>query len=989
MRTTRVLTPALCLVACLAAKYLFGAEHPAPPPHKPNFILILSDDQGWNGTSVQMDAEVPESRSDFYQTPNLEKLAAQGMRFSSAYAPSPVCSPTRYSLQTGKSPARHGWTKASPVMTAADGYKLIPPSISRQFPASETTIAELLKAAGYATAHYGKWHLGGGGPGQHGYDEHDGDTGNRDAEAFGDPNPVDIFGISKRAADFMATQTKAGKPFYVQLSHHALHYPEQSLKATQQKYHRLPPGERHRDPVRAAMTENLDAGVAVVMEAIDRLEIADSTYMIYMSDNGGGGGSSNRPLAGGKGSLWEGGLRVPMIIRGPGIAAGSICDVPVVGHDLFPTFCELAGISGKVPADIDGGSLVPLLTGRGKAQVKRPDEGIVFHFPHYQGRPENGPQSAIRLGDFKLMRFYETGKSYLFDLSKDLGERNDLAQQMPVKTADLRRRLDDHLQTVGARMPTVNPQYDPDRLPQTDRDRKREKKARTGRNWGRKPRQREARTDDHVWIPPMPEGQTAPANRAPPSDRPNFILVLIDDLGWKDVGFMGNRFIETPSLDRLAGDGAVFTDAYANAPNCAPTRASLLTGQYTPRHGVYTVGEPTRGDTSRNKLLPISNRQHLPPDSVTIAQALKAGGYTTACLGMWNLGRRREPENMPPARGFDLFDSPKELGYDELPPDPSHRGAAGPALSYFANAKARAGNRDPRRGEYLTDRLTEEAVRFIEGNRQGPFFLYLAHHAVHRPYEPKPDLAAKYERKRAAGDLGDPVYAAMVESVDQSVGRILDTLDKLHLADNTVVVFFSDNGGDTGGGAGTNRPLRGGKGMLYEGGIRVPLVIRCPVIVRQGTRCDTPVLGSDLYPTVLELADVAPPLAHVVDGKSLVPLLQGAGTIDRDAVFWHFPVYLGRTTPSGAVRLGDFKLIESFEDGSLELFNLKDDIGETRNLAETVPQKASLLRARLRQWRQSVSAPVPTELNPDYSPEANRRRPKGGRPTRERQRAER
>ena len=309
-----------------------------------------------------MDPEIPESKSDFYQTPNLERLAAQGMRFSDAYASSPVCSPTRYSLQTGKSTARHGWTKAAPVMTAADNYPLIPPPIPRQFPASEITIAELLKTAGYATAHYGKWHLGGGGPGEHGYDEHDGDTGNRDAEAFGDPNPVDIFGISRRTATFMERQTASGKPFYIQLSHHALHYSEQSLKATQEKYRGLPPGQRHRDVIRAAMTENLDTGVGMVMDAMDRLGIAENTYLIYMSDNGGGGGSSNRPLVGGKGSLWEGGLRVPMIVRGPSIAAGVVCRVPVVGHDLFPTFCELAGIADEVPEKIDGGSLVPLWT---------------------------------------------------------------------------------------------------------------------------------------------------------------------------------------------------------------------------------------------------------------------------------------------------------------------------------------------------------------------------------------------------------------------------------------------------------------------------------------------------------------------------------------------------------------------------------------------------------------------------------------------------
>jgi len=1004
MNIIRIFTLAVWLACFLLPTYGLGTEHPSPSAGKPNFVLILSDDQGWNGTSVQMDPEIPESKSDFYQTPNLERLAAQGMRFSDAYASSPVCSPTRYSLQTGKSTARHGWTKAAPVMTAADNYPLIPPPIPRQFPASEITIAELLKTAGYATAHYGKWHLGGGGPGEHGYDEHDGDTGNRDAEAFRDPNPVDIFGISRRTATFMERQTASGKPFYIQLSHHALHYSEQSLKATQEKYRGLPPGQRHRDVIRAAMTENLDTGVGLVMDAIDRLGIAENTYLIYMSDNGGGGGSSNRPLMGGKGSLWEGGLRVPMIVRGPSIAAGVVCRVPVVGHDLFPTFRELAGIADEVPEKIDGGSLVPLWTNRGMGIVRRPTEGLVFHFPHYQGRPDNGPQSSIRLRDFKLMKFYETGKIHLFDVSKGLGERRDLADEMPEKTADLQGRLDAYLQAAGARMATLNPQYDPHQPSTSDRARKGKEKGERGGGGQRKEKKerRGQRTDNQATRPsgsatraevPTPISDFPPlaqaairetASTSPVTDnQPNLVVVLIDDLGWKDLGCMGNTFIETPSIDRMASEGVVFTDAYANAPNCAPTRACLLTGQYPPRHGVYTVGESTRGDPRHNKLVPVENRQFLPTDSVTIAEALKPAGYTTACFGMWNLGRQREPQNMPPSRGFDVFASPKELGYDEKPSPPTGRGQGGPILSYFANARARGGNRDPKPGEYLTDRLTDEAVQFIEENHERPFFLYLAHHAVHRPYDPKPDLLAKYERKAAGGERGDPVYSAMVESVDQSVGRILDTLKELKLDENTVVIFFSDNGGDTGGGVGTNQPLRGGKGTLYEGGIRVPLLVRCPGAARQGTRCNTPVLGSDLYPTILDLANVTLSPDHVVDGKSLVPLFQGGDTLDR-AIYWHFPVYLGRTTPSAAIREGDYKLIESFEDGRLELFNLKEDLSESRNLAGGLPEKAKLLQTSLRAWQESIGAPVPSEPNPQYDPNADRRRQGPGQPTRNR-----
>ena len=452
----------LALVGCGAAGLVSGTLRAAGAgaEGKPNFVFVLSDDQGWNGTSVRMDEEVPDSRSDYYRTPNLERLAREGMRFSRAYAPSPVCSPTRYSLLTGKSAARHGMTKAAPVVAAAPGYKLIPPRIPRQIARGETTLAHLLKRAGCATAHFGKWHLGCGGPGAFGFDEHDGDTGNRDAAPHKDPNPVDIFGITRRAVAFMGKHAKAGKPFYVQLSHHALHYPENSRKATQQACAARPRGRYHRDVLRAAITEDLDAGVGELLEGIDRLGLAANTYVIYMSDNGAGGGSTNRPLTGGKGTLWEGGIRVPMIVRGPGVKAGAQCDVPVTGCDLLPTLCELAGVDKALPDDIDGGSFAPLLRGAGKGQVKRLREEIVWHFPHYQ-KQGLGPHSAVLLGQYKLIELWEIKEVRLFDLSQDIGERHDLASRMPDKAAGLRRRLREYLRTVGARMPVPNPRHDP------------------------------------------------------------------------------------------------------------------------------------------------------------------------------------------------------------------------------------------------------------------------------------------------------------------------------------------------------------------------------------------------------------------------------------------------------------------------------------------------------------------------------------------------
>jgi arylsulfatase A-like enzyme len=454
---------------------------------KPNFVFILSDDQDWTETSVQMHPDMPNSKSQYIETPNLEKLASQGMTFSAAYSPAPVCSPTRISLQTGKSPAQLHWTKAAPVMTATSNCPLLPPQNARQISGNETTIAEMLKTAGYATAHFGKWHLSCGGPENHGYDESDGDTGNQDAAPHIAPNPVDIFGITERANAFMVQHTKSGTPFYMQLSHHALHYPQNADKALLDKYANLSGGSTDDKRVqRMAMAEHLDDGIGLIMQKIEELGIAENTYLIYMSDNGGGGGGGNkakpgkhknvRPLTAGKGGLWEGGIRVPLIIRGPGVTSGIYCTARVVGYDLYPTLCRLADVNADWPKDLEGGDIAPLFA-TGSGTVKRPREELVFHFPHYQG---DTPHSAIMLGDYKLMKWYEDDRVKLFDLSKDIGECNDLSRAMPEKTTELKTRLEQYLSDIGARLPRPNPDYDSNKpyvekkdKEKTDRNRKR------------------------------------------------------------------------------------------------------------------------------------------------------------------------------------------------------------------------------------------------------------------------------------------------------------------------------------------------------------------------------------------------------------------------------------------------------------------------------------------------------------------------------------
>ncbi|MHC4175707.1 MAG: sulfatase, partial [Planctomycetota bacterium] len=279
-------------------------------------------------------------------------------------------------------------------------------------------------------------------------------------------------------------------------------------------------------------------------------------------------------------------------------------------------------------------------------------------------------------------------------------------------------------------------------------------------------------------------------------------------------------------------------------------------------------------------------------------------------------------------------------------------------------------------GEYLTDRLTDEALNFIQTNKDRPFFLYLPHYAVHTPLNAKSELINKYRKKAGSNGQNNPTYAAMIESTDQGVGRIMEKLDELGLTDNTIVFFFSDNGGVKG--ITSNQPLRGGKGMLYEGGIREPMFVCWPGVVKAGTMCDTPVIGIDLYPTILEMAGARKPRGKLLDGLSIVPLLKGRKSLNRKALFWHFPAYLQgkaegardpyfRTRPGAAVRAGHWKLIEYFEDGVLELYNLRDDIAEQNNLAEIMPEKTSELHKLMLTWRKAVNAPVPTELNPDYN----------------------
>jgi len=439
------------------------------------------------------------------------------------------------------------------------------------------------------------------------------------------------------------------------------------------------------------------------------------------------------------------------------------------------------------------------------------------------------------------------------------------------------------------------------------------------------------------------------------NQKPNIIFILADDLGWTDTGFMGSDFYETPALDRLAGEGMVFTSAYANAPNCAPTRACLLSGQYTPRHGVYTVNSSERGRSEDRKLIPIPNTTTLDTNLITIAEALKEKGYNSASIGKWHLGR--DPESGPLAQGFDLNIAGDHQGHPK---------------SYFSPYENDFITDGPER-EYLTDRLTDEALRFIQDNANQPFFLYLPHFAVHTPIQAKQEKISHYINRPGDGSHNNPEYAAMIESLDEGVGKIISLLDELKIRDQTVVIFFSDNGPY--GAISGAEPLRGSKGMLYEGGIREPLIISWPGRITEGSTCDIPVMGIDFFPTFLELGGIKDFSDQVLDGQSIVPLLSGKKRWKREAIFWHFPAYLEqyagmdqkfRTTPASVIRKDHWKLIEFFEYGTTELYNLKEDIEESNDLSTTCPKKTRELHNDLLKWRESVNAPVPVEINPEY-----------------------
>lgn len=449
---------------------------------------------------------------------------------------------------------------------------------------------------------------------------------------------------------------------------------------------------------------------------------------------------------------------------------------------------------------------------------------------------------------------------------------------------------------------------------------------------------------------------------------PNIVLILADDLGYRDVGFQnGDGFIETPNIDRLSKQGMVFTDAYAGAANCAPSRACLMSGQYTPRHGVYAVGTTDRGPMDQARLTPVPNREDLAPEIVTMAEALQARGYATGHFGKWHLGNEAQGAG-PSQQGFSAGGvSP-----------PKGKGASG------------SEEFDPK----AIHAISQAACEFMTANKEKPFFAYIAHHGIHGPLEAKPGTLARFKDKAATAKQPhvSPLYAACTYDFDAGVGEVLNKLDELGLVDNTVVVFTSDNGGTP---ASINEPLRGAKGAYYEAGIREPFTVRWPGVVKAGSTCKVPIINQDLYPTFLKIAGAAT-LPSQLDGADLTSLLKGKGGLNRESIFWQFPGYLDRAVPRGrdpvfrtrpvtVIRKGDWKLFLYHEEwlldggkdkldsnGAVELYNLREDLSERHDLARRNKTKRDELLGDVLAWLKRTGAPMPA-LKQNPPPPAERR----------------
>ncbi len=902
---------------------------------RPNFVVILSDDQSWVGSSQQIIPDDPRTRSDYFRTPHIERLAKLGMRFTQGYSPAASCCPTRRAIQTGQVPARHeynadreGWT---------DTYR------------KQLNIPRMLKAAcsDYVTAHFGKWdhRYDEISPEEQGYDVSDGYTGNGNGGSKGtggpaaksDPKLIDT--ITEEALDFITRNQADDHPFYLQLSHYAVHldifYNAETLEEVQLN---STPGKKHTMPEFAAMTADMDAGIGRILDKLIELGLLENTYVIFMSDNGGRTTipqapkseiDRNAPLRDGKHSFYEGGIRVPFIAVGPGVKPNSVCTVPVTGVDLLPTFADLAGYPDPLPDNIDGGSIRPLLHSNGQEEgqgtVKRARPFLVFH-----QAADREPISAIRLGDYKLVKTWDKNRLELFDLSRDISEVNDLSDQMSDKTDELHTLLTGFLDEVDADKPR------PD-------GRKGE-----GKKTPSKPASNES-------------AKQVPDSLIPAGTQPNVLFVAIDDLNdW--IGALGGHpQAKTPNLDRLISQSVLFTNAHCAAPVCSASRHALLSGLRPSTTGWYS-------NTSKS----LKSYERALGETIPMPTHFKRNGYKTLAAGKifhsgtsdvksYEYWDEERPKYRWPAalaaRGHG-YQGEKGGHFHPFPPDGGaiyqkfQKGVDGQSLCWGA---LEAADMPP---EGMPDeQIADWAVDRLEQKHDKPFFLAVGFVRPHVPYTaPKeffdlypldevsvPEVPADemddiplWGKAFAYGTIegGDHynvlsigpnywremtrAYLACVSFVDAQAGKVLRALEDSPYADNTIVVFWSDHGQHLG----EKRHWR--KMALWEESTRVPLSVRLPGAINGGEVCSRSVSLIDIYPTMLELCNL--PEVKGLEGTSLLAQLKDpkAKRLNPAITTWQYNNH--------AARSQNFRYIR-YRDGSEELYDHRNDPNEHHNLA--------------------------------------------------------
>jgi uncharacterized sulfatase len=920
----------LVLVACAAA-----AAAAAPP----NVVLVVSDDQHWGDYGFMGHPAI--------RTPNLDRLARESLVFPRGYATSSLCCPSLASLITGRYPHEHGIVGNDPPEH---------PRETRESPAGQATFAAgrermnrmleafptlpaVLGKAGYRSLQTGKWWQG---------DFRRGgfDAGMTQGERHGDAGLAIGRDTMQPIYDFVTTCRKEEKPFFIWYAPMLPHAPFDPPRELLAHY------ESRTDSVHVARywanVERFDRTIGDLLAFLDREKLAADTLVVFVTDNGWIQDPTRSHFAPrSKLSPYEGGLRTPIMLRRPGTIAPRTDDAVASAIDLMPTILAACGV--KPPNALPGINLLDAERTAARKQVfgecythslldlDAPARSLLWRWT-VRAEPDGRiwklivPTSADRGGtvpdregrnvDAVSRARYAKGAVELFDVAADPAEDRNLAAEQPAVAERLRKSLDDWWQPAVAAAP--------------------------GRGAGE----------------PLP-ASGSPSAASQPRNRPNLLVFLADDLGAHDLGCTGSRGYITPAIDALAAAGMIFTRGYAASTVCSPTRAALMTGRHPAR--VQITQFIYIGGQRHGSLTPPEFLRALPESERTVPERLQRAGYATGCFGKWHLGPAEDVRR----QGFDAVGSNRTEPGSGPAHDPHH---------------ARA--------------IAAQACSFIESHRGRPWFCYVPMHSVHVPLQARPDLVAAEKTRiaalppaagpwevaegdrqaRAVQDM--PLYAAMVREMDETVATVLDTVTKTDQAGETLVVFTSDNGGlATAEGAPTsNLPLRAGKGYLYEGGIRAPLLVRWPGVVAAGSTCAVPVTTLDIAATILDVAGAPPEKEESLDGTSLRPLLSATVSLPSRDLFWHYPHYSNQGgRPAGALIAGDGpaggteKLVEHFEDGRVELFDLAADPGERQDLSATRPERAGELAKRLAAWRTRISAAMPTP-NPNpvdpYGPKA-------------------